>query len=255
MLPSPISLATAGLALLVGLRCAVSSWIALFEHVESRSALAYYFVVSQLGKYIPGGFWQFIGQVSFASEAGATISRASSALPVHLVVQAAAGGTLGALTGALQSSAPPALRLMALASGGLVVLLNRNLLIAAVRLGHRFGLGKTIGGDIPSQRAIFESVRVGNCHASLLRRCVCLTALFDQFRVPWRVTYVGVFALAWLAGFLAIPIPAGLGVREAVMVMFLSRSAGGIIAASLCHRILAMALESVVVLVARVRLK
>jgi hypothetical protein len=49
---------------------------------------------------------------------------------------------------------------------------------------------------------------------------------------------VGAFALAWIAGFLAIPFPGGLGVREAVVVLLIAGSAvaGVVLAAALLQR-------------------
>ena len=64
---------------------------------------------------------------------------------------------------------------------------------------------------------------------------------------------VVVYSLAWVAGFLAVIVPAGLGVREAVLMALLPASAGTIVAVSICHRLLTMAVEGAALFAARSR--
>jgi uncharacterized membrane protein YbhN (UPF0104 family) len=57
---------------------------------------------------------------------------------------------------------------------------------------------------------------------------------------------VPAFAASWAAGFALVPIPAGLGVREAVLVALLpSYGAAAIVAASLLHRLATLTAELV----------
>jgi glycosyltransferase 2 family protein len=254
LLPSALSLSAGGAMILVALGCSTAGWATLFERVELGRALAYSFVLSQLGKYIPGGVWQVAGQIGLASDAGVTFARASSAVPVHVVVQVAAGGTVGALAGALPRSVPLVWRLVALASAAAVVLLNRGLMLAATTAVSRLGMGRLIGADIPSQGAIWRSYFWTS--AGLLASGTAFAVMLSSVdRASPRPASAVVFALAWLAGFLAVPVPAGLGVREAVMMAFLPASAGAIVAVSLCHRILTMAAEWAAIAVARAYLR
>ena len=66
---------------------------------------------------------------------------------------------------------------------------------------------------------------------------------------------VPAFALAWTVGFLAVPIPAGLGIREAVLIAVISRPGGAalVIAASVAHRLVAIISEAVMIVISRVR--
>jgi uncharacterized membrane protein YbhN (UPF0104 family) len=48
------------------------------------------------------------------------------------------------------------------------------------------------------------------------------------------------FALSWTLGFLVLPLPSGIGVREAVLIAALPVGAGPLLAASLAQRLLAM---------------
>lgn len=251
VLPSARSLAAGGAAIAVALWCTASGWAALFERADLDRSLAYSFVLSQLGKYIPGGVWQFVGQVGLATDAGAALARTSAVVPVHIVVQTAAGGSIGALAGILAPSVPIAWRVVALAGAGAVVFLDRRVLLAVVtRLGSRVGVTGGMPIDLPSQPAIWRAYlwTVGALLASGAAFALMLSSVAPASRAAATVV---VFALAWLGGFLAVLVPAGLGVREAVLMAFLPASAGAIVAVSLCHRILAMAVEWTALAIAR----
>lgn len=250
VLPSYMSLAAGGVAILIALGCSAFGWAALFERPDLRASLVYWFFVSQLGKYIPGGIWQFVGQVGFATDAGVPLARTSAALPVHIVVQVAAGGSIGALAGVLAPSASAAWRLIALAAVATVVFLDRRLLLLATRLVARLGMAGATSADLPSQSAVFRSYfwTIGTLLASGAAFALMLSSV-DAGSPP--AASVVTFALAWLAGFLAVIVPAGLGVRELVLMALLPASAAAIVAVSLCHRILTIAVEWVVLTVAR----
>jgi uncharacterized membrane protein YbhN (UPF0104 family) len=51
-------------------------------------------------------------------------------------------------------------------------------------------------------------------------------------------------ATGWVVGYLAVPVPSGLGIREAVLVAALpSLAAGPLVAASVAHRLLGLLAE------------
>jgi hypothetical protein len=251
VLPSAASLAAGGVTVLIAVVCGALGWTALFERADLRRPLLQSFVVSQLGKYIPGGVWQYVGQVSFATDAGAPPARTALVLPVHIVVQVAAAGSLGALAGILVPSAPLAWRAAALAGAGALALLNRGPLLAATRAISRLGMRRAIDDDLPSQTAIYRSylwtvavlLASGSGFALMLASVVPAAPLAPA---------VAVFAFAWLCGFLAVFVPAGFGVREAVLIALLPASAGAIVAVSICHRLLTIAVEWALLMAARV---
>jgi uncharacterized membrane protein YbhN (UPF0104 family) len=49
---------------------------------------------------------------------------------------------------------------------------------------------------------------------------------------------------AWVAGYLVVPLPSGLGVREAVLVAALPGAAASLVAASVAHRLLGIGAEA-----------
>ena len=61
-------------------------------------------------------------------------------------------------------------------------------------------------------------------------------------------------AAAWTAGYLVVPLPGGLGVREAVIVAALPEvSAGPLLAVSVAHRLLGLTAEAVLAGTAHLR--
>ena len=250
VLPSLASAVAAGVTILIAVVCGALGWTVLFERTDLRRSLLQSFVVSQLGKYIPGGVWQYVGQVSFATDAGAPLARTAMVLPVHIVVQIAAAGSVGALAGVLAPWAPPAWRAAALAGAGALVFLSRRPLLAATQAISKLGTNHAIENDLPSQGAIFRSYlwTVAVLLASGTGFALMLAAVTPASRL---VPTIAVFSFAWLCGFLAVFVPAGFGVREAVLIALLPASAGAIAAVSISHRLLTIAVEWALLMAAR----
>jgi uncharacterized membrane protein YbhN (UPF0104 family) len=178
------------------------------------------FFIAQLGKYLPGGIWSLVAQVSMAREMKIPGRQAATAsfLGLALSIISAllvAGGTLPFAVPSLVTHywwaflAVPVLlvllhpRSVEWWSGTAFRILRRPgepirltwavlirsivlLLISWVALGLHFGV-------------LVQGLGVG--HTSL-----------------WLLG-IGVFALAWVAGFLIVIAPAGAGVREAALVL------------------------------------
>jgi len=252
ILPSTETALLSGGVLLLASGAAVASWVVLFERGESRRALAYNFTVAQFAKYIPGGVWQLIGQVGYASAAGATLARASVALPVHLAIQVAAAGTLAVPTFFFPSSGTRSLRLGSLGFGLSLVFLCRPLVVFAIANAGRLGLKRVTAADVPSQRAMLRAYLLASVtiFSSGLAFALLLSSFTPGLSVP---ALASAFGVAWLAGFAAILVPAGLGVRELVLVALVPASAMSVIPASVVHRILSMVAEIAVAIGARGR--
>lgn len=254
VLPSPGALLGAGGLLIASLILASRGWIGLFEGPFSRPELIRGFYTAQLGRYIPGAVWQAVGQVGLAGRAGVSARRASAAFPVFALGQAAAGGTVAALLAGLGSGLSPGLRLGSLAGLLLVLPLWRAWMVKVVGLAGRL-LGKPALEElIPSQRRILR------CYAwavaTLLAASSGFALLASSLDLPtssgWAM--IPAFSLAWTVGFLAVPFPSGLGIREAVLVTVIGRpGAAALIAASVAHRLLNMLAEFLMIAVSRIR--
>jgi glycosyltransferase 2 family protein len=217
-----------------------------------RRALAWGFYVSQLGKYVPGGVWQAAGQIGYAARAGGTLSGASTAYAVFAVTQAAAGGLLALTLGAFHLELAVPLRLGLLAAGGLVLLLHRRWMVGAVRLVRRVLRREVTDALVPAQRAILASWLW--MVAALAASGAAYALLLGGLGVPgFPVAAVPALAFAWVVGFLALPVPSGIGVREAVLLATLAPLAPipALIAASVYHRLVMMSAEVVMIGAAR----
>lgn len=227
-----------------GLLAAARSWVVLFSGHGSTTGLIQAFFRGQLGKYIPGGVWQAAGQVGLSVDRDVGLPRAAAAFPVHTIVQVAAGLTVGGFAGFFAADSGWILRWApSLGFFALPLLVRRWLAVPARWIASAHA--KLPGPEsMPSQVAILRSfgwslvtiVTTGSAFSLLL-----LTGGAPDHFVAGALT----FSLGWAAGFLALPVPSGLGVREGVMMTYLASSAPVVIGASILYRLIAMGIEGV----------
>lgn len=168
---------------------------------------AYY--AGGLGKYLPGGAWQYVGRAGLLVRRGVPVGAASASLVLEALASAAAAARLAPL------AAGPAGLLAAAAAVVVVLALARS--GALGRLVRRVpGFGGLELDRLPGLVARYVAVWIVFGVAFWLTA----RALFD---VPAAdvLRYSGVFAAAWVAGFVVVIAPGGLGVREAVIVALL----------------------------------
>lgn len=251
VIPSVATVITVLLLSGLAIAGAAASWSALFPDHPGKSRLRSAFVTSQVGKHLPlGGAFQALGQAAFSIDDVVTRSRATVGLASHALVQIAAASLVAFLV-ALSPDMPVLARVVGGASLLLVLLVHRSWLKYAVaRLAPRFGYRRPDPGAlVPSQRATIVSVAFGLIPivSASLAFALVLNDLAPNSLEPHVIPS---FALAWLAGYLTIPVPAGLGIREAVLVALLGHPIGIVVAASVSHRILSMVVEAVVAAIA-----
>lgn len=240
-LPSAWSLVAAALLIVAGLVAATGSWAVLLgPQGPPVRGVAPGFLQAQLGKYVPGAVWQAVGQVESAERLGPGLRRTIAAFAVSALIQLAAATALGALV----ALAPVAAVVRLGALGGLVALvfLDRRPLAWAVRR-----LRPAAAEALPAQAtlrpafllALVPQVTFGLAFALLLVD----TGTGGFAAVPWWAAPAG--SLAWAAGFVVLPLPAGLGVREAVLLAALGGrvDAAAVLSASLALRLASIAAE------------
>lgn len=245
---------------LIGLAMSLAyrAWAQLFERPVRSRSLAAGFFVSQLGKYVPGAVWQAVGQVGYASRAQVSLPRAATAFVVFSFTQAAAGAVVGAGVAFVIPGLSWWLRLGALAGLTLVVLLDRRWMVWAIGVYRRLrpapdDTREPVTDLVPSQRAILSScawsigvmLAMGGAFVVLLNGLGTIS--------PAVPAAVSGYTLAWTVGFLAVPFPSGLGVREAVLIAVLGGMAGTphLIAASVYFRLAQMLAELLLILLTR----
>ena len=248
VLPSPEALVVAGVFSIVAIVSSARAWVALFSDlVESRTnhlIMRGTFYLAQLTKYLPAGASSRPRAKSGSRpSAGVPIRRAAVAFPVSVVGAFVACGTLGSGLvfdsdlHALDAGARPARARHRRASS------TAASWPGCIDLAHRF-VKRIPGSDqLPTQRDIiafylWALVTVG----SLCAAYAILLSSLDGDVNPFFVFCA--FALSWLVGFLAVPIPAGVGVREAVLVALLPGvGTAPLLAASLAARLLSIGAE------------
>jgi hypothetical protein len=254
-IPRAWAFLSAAVLILLALVCLARGWARLVAEHGPDHALGARFYASQLGRYIPGAVWQPLAQVGLATRSGVPLPAASTAFGVHALVQVAAGGTIGAGLAAFGKGIPLAVRLVAPLALVSLLLLRRPLLVRALHVVGRVTRRSFADGLVPPQPAILASF--GWTLSSVLASSVAFALLLVSLPGGGPVlTSTAAFSLAWTVGFVAIPFPSGIGIREAVLLVTIGFAVprGHVIAASVSQRLVLMAADAVVIVSSRVRL-
>jgi glycosyltransferase 2 family protein len=210
------------------------AWPAALAQLGSPLALRWALpigLVAQAGKYLPGNVAHYFGRAALARSAGIPLRASGLSVAVEL---AAVGIAAALVVGAALLFDPALLRSLPSQAGSTAVLpvLACGLGLAAVaawlvRRGGRIQLVAM------SAACLAISFALSGLSFFLLFEALGGTGLGPA-------TAIGAFALAWAAGFVLPGAPAGLGIREAVLVALVAPlgGAGPAIAAILLHRLL-----------------
>lgn len=242
-LPGVPALVVALVLHMVALSFAGRAWVALFPPAADRRQLTSGLYTSQLTKYLPaGGILQAASQVAMSGQDG-KFGGAALRLPVFSLCLVAAGATLG--SGLVFATDLPGWA-RALAALGLLapIVLDRRILAAVLRLLRRRVPRLPEPNSLPPQRSIVHAYLygLGNLSAYGAAFAVLLVNVTD---VNPFVTAAALCA-AWVVGYLVVPLPSGLGVREAVLIAALpSLTTAALLAASVAHRVLGIVAEAV----------
>jgi glycosyltransferase 2 family protein len=240
-LPSLGAMAAALVLHVIALILASRGWASLFPSNADRPALFRSLYTSQLAKYLPaGGVLQAAGQVTLSGVSGG-MRAAALRLPVFSLCLVTAGATLA--SGLVFASDLPTWGRV-LAGAGLLApcLLDRRILTTVLRHARRVISRLPEPDALPPQPAIIAAYLwgIGNMVAYGAAFAVLLTDISD---VNPFIAGAALCA-AWVAGYLVVPVPSGLGIREAVLVAALPGSAASLVTASVAHRLLGIIAEA-----------
>lgn len=242
---SPVRLLGCILLVVLSVSALARAWATLLPPSSDGRRMRRVFYLAQPAKYVPGGVAQILGQVALTTGEGVAAAKAAAAFAVHALVGAVAGALIG--SGVILLSTPPTwLRLLAAAGVVAPVTLWRPFLTRPIQLVARFATRRVDLDLIPTQRQIlvaFAWALLGLCAVAGSFAVVGANTI----RVPeWQIAQS--FALAFTVGYLALPFPSGIGVREGVLALALGNvGLATVTAVSAIHRVLTMAGELLLV--------
>jgi glycosyltransferase 2 family protein len=211
---------------------------ALGYAADRRRTVAWFFV-GEIGKYVPGGVWSVLGRGEIARRSGVPAAKAypsvALSLASHYLAALALCTVLVPLDIANQADDPAALAFLLLLPVGLIMLHPR-VLGPLKDLAGRY-VKKARDVTVPPWPVTIGLV-VRYVPAWMLATgatwCVARALMPDPslLRIGIATT------LAWTAGLLAIPVPAGGGVREAVFMAASGMAAGPAAAVAVGSRLI-----------------
>jgi hypothetical protein len=245
----PIWLVAAVVAGLAAMALLGVNWLLIVRHGGSpapwRRGL-YWFFVGQLGKYVPGGIWPIVGQAELAhrDRTPRPVAYWSTAMSMLATLLGAVG--VAAIAGTLS---PSGSRLVPILLGvGLIVALaalaSRRIRSSLHRLADRI-----------TQREL--RLPDAGWFAGIVARYLPVWVLFSGMNIfsvralggtldaDLVVTLIYATCVSWIAGFVIIGLPGGLGVREAVFISMMTAPLGAGLAVSVAviSRVVSVAVD------------
>jgi len=211
--------------LIVAWRTMLAAW---GQPLEAWTA-ARIWTVSSLGKYLPGKVWAIAGMALMARQAGVAPWAATGSAVILQVLAIGTGAAVAGLTGvgALEAARPgtrAALVLLVAASVvGVALLLWPPMLRRLLRLAAPGSESR----PAPAAGAIVLGIAANS--VAWVGYGIALWLLARGVLPEARLDFspaVAVFTASYLAGFLALLAPGGLGVREGVFILMLQGSLG-----------------------------
>jgi uncharacterized membrane protein YbhN (UPF0104 family) len=182
--------------------------------------------VSNLGKYLPGKIWTIAAMGTMSRNAGVPVVAAVGSSLLIAVLNILAGVVVVALTARDALSMSPVVA-FGLAAFVLAITLSPRLISSSVGwIGAR--VGRTVTLPVLTRRAVFEAF--AGCALAWV-----LYGIAFQFLVQGTVggalgvpgagatpEYIAVFTTSYIAGYLFLPAPGGIGAREVVLAGLLA---------------------------------
>lgn len=200
----------------------VEGWrrcLGLLGASPTRRDVSRWYLVGELGKYLPGGIWPILGRGELARRGGIAAAVAYQSVLLSLAAWMCAAVAPAALIGARPRVQEAAIGVIRRLSGGRVSL-------EVLPFG---ALVRLVASYLPTWLLI---------GGSAMAVSAALGGGADG-RVAAAAT------VAWVAGFLAVPVPAGAGVREAVFVATSGLAEGQALAVAVTGRLVFIAVDVV----------
>jgi glycosyltransferase 2 family protein len=177
-----------------------------------------WYLVGEIGKYLPGGIWSVVGRSELATRAGVnrSIAYVSVALSLGLMCVSSAAVCIGLLPWSVDGGQRGIEYAVLLVAPVGLALLHPAVTRRLSAFAKRVSTDRLVLPVLPWGQAL--GLVLTGVPAWLLVGALSVTVAW-ALRLDISVTQVAFAAvLAWLAGFLVVPLPAGAGVREVVFV-------------------------------------
>lgn len=212
------------------------NWVSILHHAGAaapwRRAMAWFFV-GQLGKYVPGGIWPIVGQAELAHRAATPRGAAYSSTAWSMVATFLGASIVAAVSGLF---GPSDHVVLAAALAALVLLTFTVIAVPAVRrpidrLVERFTSRRLRLPD-PRWFALVVARHLPVWLAFAGMHVFVVGALGIELDAGLAVELVFVSCVSWMAGFVIVGVPGGIGVRETVFISMTTASLGASVAVS-----------------------
>lgn len=188
----------------------------------SYTTAARIWFASQLARYAPGNVWHMLGRAYLSREAGA----GAQAVGMSMVLELLQTITAALLVAALSLVFWPTRELLSLWTLMLVPLLLCYCWPPLLQrpLAWVAGRFRQSGDAIPLRRRDLFALLPGYCATWLVYGCGFFLLTIAIYPLPLAALpqLSGIFAIAWVVGFMSFITPSGLGVREGVLSYLLS---------------------------------
>ena len=217
--------------------------VALGAEQPTRRAVVRWYYVGEIGKYVPGGIWTFVGRAELARRGGLDRPSAYGSVALSLALLQVAAACVAAVvlpfTSITRHSAAAWLVLLVVPVG-LALLHHRVLepLLAFVERATKRSLTITVPPFATTLRLVAGYIpawlAIGTGTWAIARA-------FDA-----HAPFASVFAatiVSWIVGFLVLVVPGGVGVRESVFVAVLTLPGGVAATTALVARLVFMVVD------------
>ncbi len=182
------------------------------HYAPPRSAMAWYFA-GQLGKYVPGGIWPIVGRAELATRGGVPRSDAYAATGLSMVTTYLAAA-LAICIGSLLSWSYPIAGILGLAALalGFMTFSNSTLRAKVLSLLNRVSPRASALTE-PRRLLVLTITHLPAWILMSLSTSVTATAFGADIGITHMLF---ITSASWLAGFVVVGVPGGIGVRESV---------------------------------------
>ncbi|WP_082826235.1 lysylphosphatidylglycerol synthase domain-containing protein [Croceicoccus estronivorus] len=172
------------------------------------------FMISQIGKYIPGNVAHFFGRAYLAKKYGMPLEASGIAIVLEQSGVLIAGAILAGLAATLGFVEGASLRLPIVVGMAAIVALAVSILLVRKRLNIVSRLTGTLICALTCYLTVFVLLSAANI--------VLISAMSGDWSWPSALRVASALVVSWLIGFVTPGAPAGLGLREISFFSLLS---------------------------------